>query len=311
MSWSLVPASKITRKASLVVGLSGLSGSGKTYSALLLAKSLARGGTVVGICTENNRMADYQDKSLYPGLNPYEMFEDGFEPPYSSARYTEAIMAAENSGAAVIVLDSGSDEWEGPGGVLDLHEQTLQRLIRGDEAKRDKMNFPAWAVAKPPHKKFANEIMRLKAHLIICFRAQPKTAMPIVDGKRKVVELGLQPICGSAIPYKLRWHVLMDVERPGHYEVLKAYEHERHVFPPEAKIDAATGSRLLAMIAPVDQGPAIGADQALDIETMISDVGADRPKFLAFMKVSAVAEIPQTKLQKAVDALEKKRQEQQ
>ena len=39
MSWSLVPAAKITRKASLVVGLSGLSGSGKTYSALLLAKS--------------------------------------------------------------------------------------------------------------------------------------------------------------------------------------------------------------------------------------------------------------------------------
>ena len=171
MSWTLVPASKISRKSSLVVGLSGLSGSGKTFSALLLAKTLACGGKVVGICTENNRMADYQDTSLYPGLNPYEMFEDGFEPPYSSARYTEAIMAAETAGAAVIVLDSGSDEWEGPGGVLDLHEQTLQRLIRGDDAKRDKMNFPAWAVAKPPHKKFANEIMRLKAHLIICFRA--------------------------------------------------------------------------------------------------------------------------------------------
>ena len=68
MSWSLVPAAKITRKASLVVGLSGLSGSGKTFSALLLAKALARGGKVVGICTENNRMADYQDQGLYPGL---------------------------------------------------------------------------------------------------------------------------------------------------------------------------------------------------------------------------------------------------
>ena len=132
----------------------------------------------------------------------------------------------------MIVLDSGSDEWEGPGGVLDLHEATVQRLIRGDDARREKMNFPAWAVAKPPHKKFANEIMRLRAHLIICFRAQPKTAMQLVGGKRNVVDLGLQPICGSALPYKLRWHMLLDVDRPGRYTVLKAYEHERHVFPP-------------------------------------------------------------------------------
>ena len=315
MTWTLVSASKITRKASLVVGLSGLSGAGKTYSALLLAKIIARGGKVVGICTENNRMADYQDTGLYPDLNPYEMFKDGFEAPFSSERYIEAIMAAEASGASVIVLDSGSDEWEGPGGVLDLHEQTLQRLIRGDESKREKMNFPAWAVAKPPHKRFANELMRLKAHLIICFRAQPKTAMPVVNGKRTVVDLGLQPICGSALPYKLRWHVLLDVDRPGYYTVLKAYEHERDVFPPDQKIDAGTGARMLAMIVPADhgpaisenQGPAISADQALDIEALIHEVGADREKFLTFIKSASVAEIAKTDYKKAIDALERKR----
>ena len=154
---------------------------------------------MVGICTENNRMADYQDQGLYPDLNPYQMFADGFEPPYSSARYTEAIMAAEESGAAVIVLDSGSDEWEGPGGVLDLHEATVQRLIRGDDAKRDKNELSRdGRLPSRRTRKFANEIMRLKAHLIICFRAQPKNAMKLVSGKRNVIDLGLQPICGSA-----------------------------------------------------------------------------------------------------------------
>ena len=133
--------------------------------------------------------------------------------------------------------------------------------------------------------------------------------MPLVNGKRAVVDLGLQPICGSAIPYKLRWHLLLDVDHPGRYKVLKAYEHERHVFPPDQLIDAGTGSRLLAMIAPVDQGPAISADQALDIETMISDVGADRAKFLAYMGFSSVAEIPQANLQKAIEALGKKKTE--
>ena len=87
-------------------------------------------------------MADYQDQGLYPGLNPYEMFADGFEPPYSSARYTEAIMAAEGSGAAVIVLDSGSDEWEGPGGVLDLHEADRPAVDPGRRRPARKDEFP-------------------------------------------------------------------------------------------------------------------------------------------------------------------------
>ena len=47
--------------------------------------------------------------------------------------------------------------------------------------------------------------------------------------------------------------MLLDVDRPGRYTVLKAYEHERHVFPPDGQIDADTGSRMLAMIAPADQ----------------------------------------------------------
>ena len=250
MTWNFVPASSITRKASLIIGLSGLSGSGKTYSALMLAQILAKGGPVVGICTENNRMADYQDADKFPQLNPYVMPSEGFNEPFSSDRYIEALKAAEASGAAVIVLDSGSDEWEGPGGVLDLHEATITKLTKGDYGKREQMNFAAWAKAKPPHKKLANEIWRLKCHLIICFRAAPKVAMEkdVKTGKRKVVDLGLQPVCGTDLPYRLRFHLLMDEQKPGQYRLLKAYEHELDVFPGKGKIDQACGDRLLALV---------------------------------------------------------------
>ena len=244
MTWTFVPAEQVKRRASLILGVSGLTGSGKTYSALLLAQHLAkeRGGEVYGLDTENGRMADYQSAADYPDLTPYRLCT--FEPPFSSERYTEAVLAADAAGAACIVVDSTTDEWDGPGGVLDLHTQTLDRMAGQDQAKRDRANLAAWAVAKPPHKRFANEIFRLKAHLILCFRAQPKTTMK----GGKVVDLGLQPICGTDLPYKLRFHLLMHEVGDGGYSVLKAYKHERDVFPPSGRIDADAAARLVASL---------------------------------------------------------------
>ena len=262
MGFTFVPASEVQRKASLIIGLSGLSGSGKTYSALLLAQILAKskGGPVYGIDTENGRMADYKDAKVFPQLNPFKIA--AFDAPYSSDRYGEVVLQADKEGAGCIVIDSGSDEWVGIGGVLDLHEVTVQRMMKGDESRREKMNFPGWAIAKPPHKKFADTIFRLKAHLIICFRAQPKTAM--VGGK--VVDKGLQPICGTDIPYVLRFHLLMADGGDGLYEVLKAYAHERGIFPTGEKVNAATGTRLLGSLDPAPD-PKAEAKQEPKAET--------------------------------------------
>lgn len=190
-------------------------------------------------------MADYDDPTLYPMLNPFVMTL--MEAPYSSDRYREAIQAADAAGAGCIVTDSGSDEWESEGGVLDLHEKTLQRMAGDDYEKRNRSNMAAWAVAKPPHKKFANSIFRLNAHLILCFRAEEKTT---VDKKtNKPVDLGFQPICGKALPYKFRYHLMMhDPMREGGdgtYDVLKAYEHERSVFPAGGRVDHEAAKRLV------------------------------------------------------------------
>ena len=249
MSFTFTPAEEVDQKSALIVGLSGLSGSGKTYSALLLAQILAqsREGPVLGIDTENRRMADYKNKAKFPQFHPYSIAH--FEAPFSSARYIEALTDADDAGAGCIIVDSGSDEWESEGGVLDLHETTLTRLAGDDYAKRNNMNFPAWAVAKPPHKKFARTIFGLRAHLIICFRAEKKTAMQKIKGSKKMefVDLGLMPVCGTALPYKLRFHLLMHEGGNGSYDVLKAYEHERHVFPEGGRIDADAGKRLVAL----------------------------------------------------------------
>src|ERR1700761_1454166 len=84
--------------ARLVIGLSGISGSGKTKTALLLAYGLANGdGSKVGFLdTENRRGSLYADNDLYSmvqqqlGLaNPAEPFLIGdLDAPFSPQRYT-------------------------------------------------------------------------------------------------------------------------------------------------------------------------------------------------------------------------------
>ena len=104
----------VRRAVPMMISLSGVSGSGKTYSALLLAAGLAGpDGTVVLIDTENFRGALYSDS---PGImkalpRGYQII--ALDPPFSPERYTEALQLAEKSGSTVTVVDSATHEYEG------------------------------------------------------------------------------------------------------------------------------------------------------------------------------------------------------
>ena len=256
MGFTFKSAKDFGLRTSQIIGLSGLSGSGKTYSALLLAKALAadKGGPVLGICTENGRMAEYKD---YPEITPFDMTT--MDAPYSSQRYMEAVATADKLGAGCIVLDSGSDEWESEGGVLDFQKKTAEQMA-GDNASYSRieaMTLPSWTVAKPPHKAFANALFKLNAHIIICFRAEPKTGIidnPERPNKKIIVDKGLQPIVGKAIPFKLKFHLLMTENGDGLYTVLRVNRKDRHIFPPDGRVDVESARRLIASI---DQPPQV------------------------------------------------------
>ena len=122
---------------------------------------------------------------------------------------------------------------------------------------------------------------QLDAHLIICFRGEPKTEVG-KDGKPKV--LGIQPVWGSAIPFKLDFHLHMkDKDKPGVYEPwFRGLQHEREIFPG-GKVDAETVKRLLASYAgdapvtgrsaePPAQNAALDPDDPLhDLKLSISE----------------------------------------
>jgi predicted ATP-dependent serine protease len=100
----------------LRLGLSGASGFGKSYSALLLAYGITGDWTKIAVIDSENSSA-----SLYSNLGNINVID--LKAPYSPERYVEAIKLCEQNNMEVIIVDSISQEWNGKGGCLQIHEQ--------------------------------------------------------------------------------------------------------------------------------------------------------------------------------------------
>ena len=187
---SVIQITEIQREgARLLIMLAGVSGSGKTYTAIQIAYGLAkREAKKVGLLDTENRRG-----SLYANALPEPILYGELKPPFSPARYVEAIEAFAKAGVEVLVVDSGSHEYEGLGGVQDIAEAGNPRL-------------PNWNKAKGQHKLFMSALLSSPMHIILCLRAREK-AKPekqIVDGKEKTVyvDLGLQPITEKNVVFE-------------------------------------------------------------------------------------------------------------
>lgn len=173
--------------ARLLIQLSGVSGSGKTYTALQLAYGLAgnRADKVVMIDTENRRGSLYADSLP----QPFNIID--FYAPFSPGRYIQAIEAACNAGAEVIVIDSVTHEWESEGGCEWIANQT---------------RFPDWKRAKAEHKRFMTYMLQCPAHIIACTRAREKVDFSDPKNPRP---LGIQPIQEKNFSYEATVSLMM------------------------------------------------------------------------------------------------------
>ena len=243
--FSFVPVEQLEGHPPLIIGLSGMSDSGKTYSALMMAQAIARarGGHVAAIDTEG-RMKKYRNPEIYAELHPFNVLQ--LTPPFDGDRAIAACKAAIASEAACIILDSASDEWEGEGGVLQSHDEHQQWLSGGDQNKLDRVNMLSWALAKKPHQRWHSFILGLSVPIILCHRARRKIK---INGGQ-VIDAGVQPVCDERLVYDMMFHLLMNEDkRDGSYKVLKGgYKHERHVFPANGRVDADALKRLLSVL---------------------------------------------------------------
>src|SRR5215470_11276783 len=107
MTFTFTPA--VRQQVGLLIALAGASGSGKTYSALRLAKGISPSGKIFFIDTEARRGLHYASQ--------FQFMHADMRPPFSPERFVEGIRAAEEAGAEVVVLDSFSHEYDGEGGI--------------------------------------------------------------------------------------------------------------------------------------------------------------------------------------------------
>lgn len=190
----------------IAIGIIGPSGSGKTKSALRLADGMARvnpGPTWV-VDTNNRRSLHHAREHAFEVVH--------FPPPYSPSDYADAIEVALKGGARRVIIDSISDEWEGDGGVLDMHEDELERITKGDAARRDACNQAAWIRPKRQHNKFKLWLFQQPADLILTFRAKEKIK-PNPGGKP--IDLGWQPLGADDLIYELLVKCLLRPQADG------------------------------------------------------------------------------------------------
>lgn len=181
--------------AKLRLALCGPSGSGKTYSALRIAKGL--GGRIALIDTERG------SGELYAGLCAYDVAQ--LTPPYTPARYIEAINAAEKAGYDIVIIDSLSHAWSGPGGVLEMQDQAAKAL---------KNSFAAWREITPEHNRLVDTLLQTNLHVIVTMRTKTAYEVQQDGGKTKVVKVGLAPVQREGLEYEFT--VVLDLSIDGH-----------------------------------------------------------------------------------------------
>lgn len=177
------------KKAKIKMALQGSSGSGKSMSALLIAKGLTNDNLskVAVIDTENG------SSDLYAHLGNYNVIN--LQPPYTPEIYIEAIDICLNAGMDVIILDSISHCWDE---LIDFHSK-----LPGN-------SFTNWSKVTPRQKAFVNKILQSPAHFISTMRTKQDYVLNQKNGKYVPEKVGLKAVQRDGVEYEFT--IVFDID---------------------------------------------------------------------------------------------------
>ena len=244
------------KQATLRVGVSGPSRSGKTYSALLLAQGIASSWEKVALID-----SEIGSGELYSDLGQYNIVT--LTAPFSPERYIEAIKMCEEAGMEVIVIDSATHEWDGKGGCLEIQEQLGGR-------------YQDWAKVTPRHQKFVQAIVESPVHIITTTRRKQDYEVTNENGKTKVQKIGLKEVQREGFEYELTLAFEVNIR---HYASSSKDRTGLFADVPEFIITEETGKKLKAW---ADSGVevAVVTDYKALIKAELAKLGV-APKTLA------------------------------
>ena len=229
--------------ARIRVALQGTSGSGKSYSSLLLAYGLCKDWKKIAVID-----SEHQSASLYSHLGEYNVLN--LTAPYSPERYIEAINTCEKAGIEVIVIDSLSHEWESDGGILDMHSQ-----LAGN-------SFTNWSKLTPRHNALVQKILASNCHIIATVRSKQDYVITEKNGKQVPEKVGMKGIQRDGLEYDFTLFFELDI-----YNNATCTKDRTQLFNPRMpfKIDSTTGARILEWCNVASNPKSSVADEAIGL----------------------------------------------
>ncbi len=181
------------KQAKIKMALQGPAGSGKTKGSLLLAYGLIQDWSKIAVLDSENKSAH-----LFADLGGYKVLS--INPPFTPEQYVEAIHFAVAEGMEAVIIDSISAEWEGTGGILDIH---------GSMAGN---SFTNWNAITPRHHDFVQAMLQAPVHVIATIRSKQDYVLVTKDGKQVPEKVGLKGITREGIDYEFTLVLELDIK---------------------------------------------------------------------------------------------------
>lgn len=250
MTFNFRPAKSFTDRHGLFVGLTGPTNSGKTFTALRLARGIAGPkGKIAVIDTEGGRTLHLKDH--------FDFDASLMDPPFRPHFFSEGAKAAEDAGYDCCLIDSFSMEWVGIGGVLDWQEKELDTMVERAKARNDRRSeyqireagkMAAWIKPKGEHKAMVYSFLQRRMPIIFAIRGE-ETVKPGEAGE-KPTKL-FKSICSPTFPFEITVSFRLATEAKGIIDLsdAKSYKMEgphEAIFRHGEQITEAHGAALAA-----------------------------------------------------------------
>jgi hypothetical protein len=180
--------------------LSGVSGSGKTTSALLIARGLCDSPQEILLIDTENR--GEITANIFGNEGKYKYAE--FPAPYSAQRFAQVVNECVKAGFKVIIFDTMTVFWTGEGGILE---------------KKDSFGgtFDAWKKVSPDWKLLVNTIIQSDIHIILTSRVKSEYVIEdVINAQGRATKspkkIGLKEDFREGIEYELNVHLRLDLE---------------------------------------------------------------------------------------------------
>ena len=251
-AFAFKPADSYRERAGLFVSLTGGTNSGKTFSALRLARGIAgANGKVAVVDTEGGRTLHLKEHFAFDVVL--------MDPPFRPDRFSAAAIAAEEAGYDALVIDSFSMEWVGLGGVLEWQSQELLRMAGDDYKKQERMKMASWIKPKTAHKAMVYSLLQRRIPIIFSIRGE-ETVKPGAPGEKPSTVF--KSITNSQFPYEVTVSFRLASDRKGYIDLSdpKSWKMEgahQAIFRDGDRISEEHGAKLAAWA----RGEGIGPDQ--------------------------------------------------